>query len=102
MNFSTLTFAKMSDLKPTSAAERAMLDSVQATFPHAVVRHYAVTRVVDHNFSDDVRCTHHKVTVETAEFFCGGSGELLGDALGELFCTLGDLEISGELGAYVA
>jgi len=94
MNTLTQTFAKMSDIKPTTASERSMLEYLQTTFPHAVVRHSAVSR--------GFACAHHFVSVETAEFFCAGSGELLSDALADVFGTLGDLENAGSIGAYAA
>ena len=94
MNTSTMTFPKMSDLKPTTVSERALLDSLQAAFPHAVVRHYAVTR--------SFGCVHHFVSVETAEFLCAGSGELLSDALADVFGALGDIEAADALGALAA
>lgn len=91
---STTTFPKMSDLKPATRSEMAMLDSLQTIFPHAVVRHYAVAR--------GLGCVHHFVSVETSEFLCAGSGELLNDALADVFGALGDLEVAGALGAHAA
>lgn len=86
-----MNFAKMSDLSPINKSEQAMLDSLYITFPHAVIRHCAVGRASG---------VHHLVSVETAEFYVAGSGELLNDALAEVFGSLGDIELSGEMGAH--
>lgn len=88
-----MSFAKMSDLSPINKSEQAGLDSLYTTFPHAVIRHCAVWRASG---------VHHLVSVETAEFYVAGSGELLNEALAEVFGSLGDIELSGEIGAYAA
>ena len=87
-----MNFPKMSDLSPISKSEQAGLDSLRSTFPHAVIRHCAVERAAG---------VHHLVSVETAEFYVAGSGELLNEALAEVFGSLGDIELFGEMGAYV-